>query len=101
MIVVPTLRGFLISAARETLPEAPVFLKVFLAQDFGQDALTVEPAGTFLTTREVSLVCFLVEFAKVKASVTTDLGRELRRRPTRRARSEAPAAGGGRGAGRR
>ena len=31
-------------------------------------AVTVAPAGTFLTSSEVSLVCFLVEFLKVNAS---------------------------------
>ena len=66
VISVPALSGFLSRGFRDTWREALVFLKDFLAQDFGQDAVTVEPRGTSLTTREVSLVNFLVELANAK-----------------------------------
>src|SRR5690349_7224572 len=66
VMVEPALRGFLIKGLRETVPEALVFLKPF--------AETVEPAGTPLTTSEVSLVAFGVLLEKPKARVTTIWG---------------------------
>src|SRR4051794_29949552 len=63
VMTVPAFSGFVSSGASETLRDAFVLLKDFLAQDRGQEAVTVAPAGTFLTTRDVSLVSLRVELA--------------------------------------
>ena len=73
LMAVLTLSFFLIREARETWPEAFFLVKDFLAQPLAQVAVTVEPAGTFLTTSVESLVVFLVEL-KLKPSVTTICG---------------------------
>src|SRR5689334_7709309 len=57
----PTFSGFLPSSAlRFTVPPTPALRSDFLGQPFAQDAETVEPPGTFLTTKDVNFVCFLV-----------------------------------------
>src|SRR4051812_18890255 len=100
VICVPTFRAFLLTIGMsDTVPAAGALVKDFFAHAFGHVAVTVEPAGTFLTVKDVSLVRVFVELAKLKARVTR-IGAAVFAAPPAASRFDAPAvppapAGGG------